>query len=590
MSLKHGRHRRLPCAMRIVSSVVAIIIGLVAMGISGAAYAGGNDGVGENSLTSEDCTWNWNRSIPQEHTEYKYKKEVIDEKTQWYFVKYTRIKTRTWVEGEPATPDQWWNWSPNNTQGPQDYEPAFPTDPRGTWQGPHNNGGPQQNTYGTFKTGSPGNSNWFHREHGTPGVAGHWSDWSDFGPWERWSPDTHTSWQDNNVEALGQPAFHASGTYQDGTQWYREWQVRNTGETRVVETGSTWEYSDWTTDELGDPWVKVDERSVQDDPIVQGPVRSANEPDRGDYPDVPWVKDGESKVCPPAATPVEGSVTFNEGSVVCVNNQVVYTNPTYVVAGNEHVVYDTTRGEHTAEFGQPVVVNATSVDNNELYQLIGQLLWSHTFGAKPEAPAGCEVVPPVNQCPDGTNPGDLNGDGVANEADCGYVPPSAPTMTVTALNEASCSVQTPEVRATISDTGSLGIQPKGGDAVDWQLTEVAAGAHKLTLDKVKHGQKMTYRVVYSPLDDSGKRLYSGWLTFKVPANCGGTPTPTPTPSGAPDNPTFGTGAGMPTDESIMGSGSGSSALWALAGMMGGLLLIMAGGGSLVTLRRRDGRG
>lgn len=75
-------------------------------------------------------------------------------------------------EAVPAGPDLWWNWSPNNTQGPQDYEPAFPVDERGTWQGPHENGGPDQDTYGTFNSSNEnsGNSSWFHREHGTPAV------------------------------------------------------------------------------------------------------------------------------------------------------------------------------------------------------------------------------------------------------------------------------------------------------------------------------------------------------------------------------------------------------------------------------------
>jgi hypothetical protein len=67
----------------------------------------------------------------------------------------------------PGTPDLWWNWSPNHQQGPFEGPPAFPVDPRGTWQGPHENGGPSQDTYGTFQQGS-GNGSWFHREQGTP--------------------------------------------------------------------------------------------------------------------------------------------------------------------------------------------------------------------------------------------------------------------------------------------------------------------------------------------------------------------------------------------------------------------------------------
>lgn len=63
-----------------------------------------------------------------------------------------------------AVPSQWWNWSPNDTKGPQDYVPNFPSDDRGTWQGPHTEGGPDGE--GTFNTSNEnsGNSSWFHRE------------------------------------------------------------------------------------------------------------------------------------------------------------------------------------------------------------------------------------------------------------------------------------------------------------------------------------------------------------------------------------------------------------------------------------------
>ena len=71
-------------------------------------------------------------------------------------------------EAVPAGADLWWSWSPSKTKGRQNYTPAFPNDSRGTWQGPHENGGPRQDTYGTFQTGG-GNSPFFHREHGTPG-------------------------------------------------------------------------------------------------------------------------------------------------------------------------------------------------------------------------------------------------------------------------------------------------------------------------------------------------------------------------------------------------------------------------------------
>ena len=79
------------------------------------------------------------------------------------------VPSEAWTETIPGTPDQWWNFSPNDHHAPFVGPPGFPTDQRGTWQGPHENGGPQQGTYGTFPNGNPHKGgNWFHREQGTP--------------------------------------------------------------------------------------------------------------------------------------------------------------------------------------------------------------------------------------------------------------------------------------------------------------------------------------------------------------------------------------------------------------------------------------
>jgi hypothetical protein len=65
-----------------------------------------------------------------------------------------------------AVPSQWWNWAPNKEQGPFDGPPSFPNDERGTWNGPHTNGGPDQEKTGTFNNsnGENGRASWFHRE------------------------------------------------------------------------------------------------------------------------------------------------------------------------------------------------------------------------------------------------------------------------------------------------------------------------------------------------------------------------------------------------------------------------------------------
>ena len=70
----------------------------------------------------------------------------------------------------PGKPSQWWAWSPNKDQGPFDGPPAFPTDLRGTWQGPKTEGGPDGD--GTFQNGN-GHGSWFHREAGTPDTVIH---------------------------------------------------------------------------------------------------------------------------------------------------------------------------------------------------------------------------------------------------------------------------------------------------------------------------------------------------------------------------------------------------------------------------------
>ena len=82
------------------------------------------------------------------------------------------IDQPAWDEVVPGEPSLWWNWSPNKDQGPFDGPPAFPTDERGTWQGPHNEGGPGQDQVGTFQQGN-GHGSWFHREAGTPDTTIH---------------------------------------------------------------------------------------------------------------------------------------------------------------------------------------------------------------------------------------------------------------------------------------------------------------------------------------------------------------------------------------------------------------------------------
>jgi len=71
----------------------------------------------------------------------------------------------THVVHHDAVPGPWWNWAPNDNRGPFEGTPLFPSDDRGTWEGPHTVGGPSQDLTGTFQQGE-GNAPWFHREAG----------------------------------------------------------------------------------------------------------------------------------------------------------------------------------------------------------------------------------------------------------------------------------------------------------------------------------------------------------------------------------------------------------------------------------------
>lgn len=67
-----------------------------------------------------------------------------------------------------------------------------------------------------------------------------WSAWTDYGAWSKYSPETHTSWQ-QNTNPIGSPQFHSSGDRNWGTvQWERQWQAQYDGQSRWVETKAAW--------------------------------------------------------------------------------------------------------------------------------------------------------------------------------------------------------------------------------------------------------------------------------------------------------------------------------------------------------------
>lgn len=198
----------------------------------------------------------WERDIARSHEEYKFKKSVPDFKTQ-HWAKYQKhVKGRV----EKKYGNSWYDTGVNF-----DWT---------KWEGDF------WNTSGSFKI----------------------RDWSDTP-----SPDV--------IEEGGHSSI--SDTYQQNGYTYR-WVSEYYSyrviarETRQIQTGSHWEYylpgggssltntdANWTTETPGAPWVQFDQRTVQDQPIHQGPVRSVNEPDRAPYPNVPWTKiPGTEEPCP----------------------------------------------------------------------------------------------------------------------------------------------------------------------------------------------------------------------------------------------------------------------------------------------------
>lgn len=141
-----------------LSIIVGVLLTLWTLSIAGPAVAGGDNCVPKPA---------YDTTIHHDAVTHVVHHDAIT-----HVVHHEAVTHIVHHDAVPAGPDLWWNWSPNDTHGPQDYEPAFPVDERGTWQGPHENGGPDQDTYGTFNVSNEhsGNSSWFHREHGTPAV------------------------------------------------------------------------------------------------------------------------------------------------------------------------------------------------------------------------------------------------------------------------------------------------------------------------------------------------------------------------------------------------------------------------------------
>ena len=287
--------------------VVATLLGSVAF-TGGAATAGTQPGAPEACYTQvpfQEFKYSKQVETPTTVTEYRWDiqtrtktvKDIIEKETQ----------TRYWVDAI------WQNFSPNKDQGTFEGPPAWPTDPRGSWQHqnkdiPGGHAGPD----GVYQRGS-GNGSWFYRAAGFWGPWGPWTDWPGAGPlvddgrargplphgsgdgWERqyryvvkgtdvsfsaWAPAGSTPWGSSSTK----PADTETTRYVNG----RTRQVDGPPNVSTVN----YQNGAWTTDTPGAPWVKIDERTS---------YRNGDRIPCDKKPD-PKVERSESRTCAPAGS------------------------------------------------------------------------------------------------------------------------------------------------------------------------------------------------------------------------------------------------------------------------------------------------
>lgn len=229
----------------------------------------------------------------------------------------------------------------------------------------------------------------------------------------------------------------------------------------------------------------------------------------------------------------------------------------------------------TTSFGFEVVVNGVAT----LYTLeAGEVRDIPFSGAQPgntvilqdgEAnvidaayvPPKCEEPP--SQCPDDTNPGDVNGDGVVDDADCAVIPPH-PSGDVTVASRCGYVLVTNnEDRVMRFEYGSFG-SLDGPDVIDDVVT-------------VQPGKTVKVETTRESLDwhAEGGGLVARGIDLAVPQDCGHA-NPSPASATHTDHPTVAPHAG--------GTG-GVPDLGGLLMRAGGLLLLFFIGALAMSRRR-----
>lgn len=129
--------------------------------------------------------------------------------------------------------------------------------------------------------------------------------------------------------------------------------------------------------------------------------------------------------------------------------------------------------------------------------------------------ASASDVVSSSQCPDGTDPGDVNGDGVMDEADC-IIVPDHPTGDVSVVAHCGSVVVTnKDDGVMLFEYGSFG-SLDGPDKIDGKV-------------KVRSGASVTIKTTRRSIDWMASWEFGGLTTrgidLKVAQNCGPKPTP-----------------------------------------------------------------
>lgn len=230
------------------------------------------------TVTDEGCTWQWNRSIPQSHKEAKYKKTVT-----YYTIEHKKVRSANpWTSQElswlathatkvGSGADNTSEWTLNDaTVNAANVNPLEL--PQQTWtnlpSGLGAYGGPSSSdvTYYITSVESyvtlPAGALFYQTHSGTIYLTG---------------PNSNTDFSPDSAAAI------------------------------------------FTATNPGGSWTKYGEKDVTDAPLVQGPITSMTEPDRGAYPNNPWIKDGNSKVCPTK----DGAFTKSVSNPTCTTGAVL---------------------------------------------------------------------------------------------------------------------------------------------------------------------------------------------------------------------------------------------------------------------------